>query len=180
MPKTLPMRSKANPLRLALWALCLSLLGGGPLPCWSAVIAPTAPPKVLATCGRGMLLEVAGQRVLLLAGAPYEMGYQQGRLLPADVQKLVASVLALSWGADIVAGRGFFNGSLTQAFERTAKYIDARYLEEMRGLAEGAGVPLLHVQTANIFPELFHCSGFALFGKATVGGNCCTVASSIT
>jgi hypothetical protein len=40
----------------------------------------------------------------------------------------------------------------------------------MDALASAAGLPREEVRIANFFPELFHCSGFALFGKATVGG----------
>jgi hypothetical protein len=40
----------------------------------------------------------------------------------------------------------------------------------MRGLSEGAGIPLHEVRLANVFPAVFHCSGFALFGKATRDG----------
>jgi hypothetical protein len=40
----------------------------------------------------------------------------------------------------------------------------------MDALADAAGLPHEEVRLANFFPELFHCSGFALFGKATEGG----------
>ena len=48
--------------------------------------------------------------------------------------------------------------------------MDDRYLREMDALAGGAGLAREEVRLANYFPELFHCSGFAVFGKATVDG----------
>jgi hypothetical protein len=37
-------------------------------------------------------------------------------------------------------------------------------------MAQAIGVSAEEAQLANIFPELFHCSGFALWGSATAGG----------
>jgi hypothetical protein len=48
--------------------------------------------------------------------------------------------------------------------------MDPRYLAEMDALAGAAGLEREEVRLANFFPELFHCSGFAVFGKATVDG----------
>jgi hypothetical protein len=51
-----------------------------------------------------------------------------------------------------------------------APFINERYLREMDGIALAAGLDKEEVRLANFFPELFHCSGFALFGDATAGG----------
>ena len=48
--------------------------------------------------------------------------------------------------------------------------MDERYLREMDALALAANIPKEEVRMANLFPELFHCSGFAMYGDATVGG----------
>ena len=40
----------------------------------------------------------------------------------------------------------------------------------MDALAYAAGVAREEVRLANFFPELFHCSGFALSGAATKNG----------
>jgi isopenicillin-N N-acyltransferase-like protein len=42
--------------------------------------------------------------------------------------------------------------------------------EELDGIADGAGLPREEVRLANVFPEFFHCSGFALCGTATASG----------
>src|SRR6185503_809350 len=44
------------------------------------------------------------------------------------------------------------------------------YVREMDAMAVAAGVTKEEMRLANIFPELFHCSGFAIFGDATAGG----------
>ena len=50
------------------------------------------------------------------------------------------------------------------------KYVPARYFEEMKGVADGAGMSVQDIIVANFIPELFHCSGFALCGTATKDG----------
>jgi len=136
----------------------------------AAEVIQQKPAKVMAQYGRGKLLEINNQKVLLVAGTNYEMGYQQGKLLPNEVKALVERVLFIVRGAEATKAKAFLQpGSIENAFERTKPFIEERYFEEMQGLADGAGIPLKDVQLANVFPELFHCSGFALFGNATEG-----------
>jgi dienelactone hydrolase len=148
------------------YTLVLVLLCGWVSLLPAAEIMPTSDPVLQGQCGRGALWDIAGRRVLLVAGSPYEMGYQQGYLLKTEVRALVNTVLTVAQAA----GSEKFSGGIENAWLRTGKFIPRRFLEEMQGLADGAGVPLEQVQLANIFPELFHCSGFALFGKATRNG----------
>ena len=127
---------------------------------------PTSAPVLQDQCGRGTLWDIAGRRVLLVAGSPYEMGYQQGYLLKTEIRELVNTVLTVAQAA----GSEKFSGGIENAWLRTGKFIPPRHREEMQGMADGAGIPLEQVQLTNVFPELFHCSGFALFGKATRNG----------
>lgn len=137
----------------------------------AAEVIQQTQPKVLAQYGQGKLLEINKQKVLLVAGSSYEMGYQQGKLLQNEVKTLVERVLFIVRGAEATKAKAYLlPGSIENAFERTKPFIDERYFEEMQGIADGAGVDLRDVHLANIFPELFHCSGFAMFGKATEGG----------
>ncbi len=142
--------------------------------------------KVLAEQGKGRLLDVNGTRVLIVQGEPYEMGYQHGRLLKDEVTEICKRVLMIARAAQVSGfvkmmgalgderfaekTKDYFNGNVEEAFKRTEPYIDKRFREEMRGLADGAGLPVKDVELCNIFPELFHCSGFALMGNATRGG----------
>ncbi|GMV97191.1 MAG: peptidase C45 [Phycisphaerae bacterium] len=136
--------------------------------------APTARAEdavtVIAREGRGALLEVNGARVCLLAGEPEEMGYQHGVLLKDQIREMVQKTLLIARTSDIIRKENPFAGSIEEAFKRTEKFTPPRYLKELEGLAKGAGLPVRSVQASNIFPELFHCSGFALSGEATKDG----------
>ncbi len=125
--------------------------------------------KVIAREGRGLLLDIDGVRVCLLAGSPEEIGYQHGVLLKDVVQTMCRKTMMIARTHDAVKEKDPFKGSIESAFKRTKPFTPKRYLAEMEGLAKGSGVPLGTVLVANVFPELFHCSGFALFGKATSG-----------
>jgi hypothetical protein len=146
--------------------------------CWLgalalALLAPAgALADVVAREGKGWLEKRAdGNLVLHLRGTPYEMGFQHGRLLQAQVKGTIQRVMHPE-------------GKLAEAPEYTAylmmrglmhdmlrKHLPARFVEEMRGLAEGAGVEYAEVEAGNLFPEAFHCSGIALRGAATKDGS---------
>ena len=64
----------------------------------------------------------------------------------------------------------WFFGEIEDAQARLEPFIDKRHLAEMDALAAAAGVHPQEARLANFFPELFHCSGFAIFGKATKDG----------
>lgn len=91
-------------------------------------------------------------------------------MLAEDIAALVKTVLTVSRAADDVKQSDFFAGSLEKAYERCEKFIPERYLREMDALADAAGLQRKDVRLINIFPEMFHCSGFALMGRATDGG----------
>jgi len=126
--------------------------------------------QIVDRVGRSVLLQAGQQRILLLQGSPYQIGYAHGRLLPEEVKKTVDTVLLFSQAADSQRRGDFFAGSLEEAYRRVEPYIPPRYREELAGLADGAGIDRQRVVLANVFPEMFHCSGFALAGKATKDG----------
>lgn len=126
--------------------------------------------RLVATEGRGRLEDHDGTKVLFLKGSPEEMGRQHGALLRTQVRHLVDRILyGVGVGSSFDKGRWFF-GEIEQAQARLAPFIDARYLQEMDALALAAGLEKEEVRLANFFPELFHCSGFALYGQATLDG----------
>ncbi len=130
--------------------------------------------KVIARCGKGFLEEVGGHKVLHVAGTPYEMGYQHGVLLKDNVHSMVRYLLdvkskdmTMEWnGVKFLTPQRVIAG--IQATQK--KFVPEWYSEELRGLADGSGVPLADVAACNFIPELFHCSGFALSGSATANG----------
>ena len=127
--------------------------------------------RLVASEGKGRLELVDGTRVLCLKGNPEEMGHQHGTLLKKEIHGLVDRILyGVGVGSSFEKGRWFF-GEIEKAQARLAPFMDERYLREMYALADSAGLQHEEVRLANFFPELFHCSGFALYGKATEGGH---------
>jgi outer membrane lipoprotein-sorting protein len=126
--------------------------------------------RIIAREGNGRLEVVDGTRVLVLKGTPEEMGNQQGVLLKKSVRELVDHILyGVGVGSSFEKGEWVF-GQIEVAQARLSPFMDERYLREMDSLASAAGLVPEEVRLANFFPELFHCSGFALYGKATAGG----------
>ncbi len=125
--------------------------------------------RALATHGQGRLEMRDGTRVLFLRGTPEEMGEQQGTLLRAEVRDLVERVLyGVGVGSSLAKGRWFF-GEIERCQARLEPFVDRRVLREMDALGRAAGLDPQEIRLANFFPELFHCSGFALMGGATEG-----------
>jgi hypothetical protein len=122
-----------------------------------------------ATHGAGRLEIHDATKVLWVKGTPEEMGAQHGALLRDEVRDLVKRVLyGVGVGSSFDKGRWFF-GEIESCVARLSPFIDARTLREMDSLAAAAGLHPAEVRLANFFPEMFHCSGFALLGDATVG-----------
>ena len=142
----------------------------------SVATVPTtrAETKTLARCGAGFLEEVDGYRVLHVKGEPYEMGYQQGALLRDDIRENVRFLFDVKakelkvelGGLKLLDPKRVIKG--IAAGQR--KFVPERFFDEMRGIADGAGLDVQDVIIANFIPELFHCSGFALSGSATKDG----------
>jgi outer membrane lipoprotein-sorting protein len=126
--------------------------------------------KVLATEGQGRLEDQDGTKVLFLKGSPEEMGRQHGVLMRKQVKDLVSRVLyGVGVGSSFEKARWFF-GEIEEAQRRLLPFMDERYLKEMDALALAAGTDREEIRLANFFPELFHCSGFSVYGSATVEG----------
>ena len=102
------------------------------------------------------------------------MGYQQGALLRDDIRENVRYLFDVKGkelkvelgGIKLLDPKRVIAGIVAQQ----KKYVPGRFFEEMKGIADGSGVDEKDVIVANFIPELFHCSGFALSGKATKDG----------
>lgn len=120
--------------------------------------------------GKGTLVIRNGQRRLLLRGSSFEIGYQHGKLLSQNIRRLSSRIVhGVGLYYSIEKGEWFFDQA-RKLVDRQRRFIDPAYLDEMRGIADGAGLPMDLIAAANIFPEFFHCSGVAIRGKTTVGG----------
>lgn len=126
--------------------------------------------KLLAKSGAGRLELHDGTKVLLLQGTPEEMGKQHGELLKNEVRDVTNRILyGVGVGSSFAKGSWFF-GEIERAHARLAPYISERTYRELDALAAASGMDRNEVRLSNFFPELFHCSGFALAGEATVDG----------
>ncbi len=126
--------------------------------------------RLLASEGAGRLEEIDGTKVLLLKGTPGEMGRQHGVLMKKQVRNLVDRILyGVGIGSSFGKGKWFI-GEIESAQKRLNPFMDERYYREMDAMAVAANLDKEEVRLANFFPELFHCSGFALYGDATEGG----------
>jgi isopenicillin-N N-acyltransferase-like protein len=129
--------------------------------------------ELVAVEGKGYLERVEGYPVLHLKGSPEEMGYQHGVLMREHIRQNVAFLLDGKEDEEFQVGplkltRSMIVGMLNVTF---ADKVPERFMKEMRGLARGAGVSMPRIAAANLFPELFHCSGFALLKEATAEGH---------
>lgn len=142
---------------------------------WILALLAAAPVKaeVIARYGQGFLERIDGYLVLHLKGSHYEMGLQHGKLLGEHVRENMNYLLEVK-GNQSLAVLGPLElkpkDMLPGIVKLQERHVPRKYWDEMKGLAEGAGLPLADIQSANFIPELFHCSGFALMNSATADG----------
>ncbi|MFA6244520.1 MAG: C45 family autoproteolytic acyltransferase/hydrolase, partial [Candidatus Hydrogenedentales bacterium] len=106
----------------------------------------------------------------VVKGTPYEMGKAFGQLFPQESQGLVQRIIGASQAA---GGDEYSNEALDAAWAATSPYVSDHIKEEMRGLADGAGIPLETLIRAHMIPLIstYSCSSLALWDKATASGN---------
>lgn len=107
--------------------------------------------------------------VVVVSGTPYEMGYQLGQATKDEVNKCMLGFLDLGQQSD----EKYSDANLDDAWERMLPFIDNRFIEEMKGLADGAEVSLDKLRRAHMIPVVssFACSGVAVWGDATTNGD---------
>ncbi|HOD81971.1 MAG TPA: C45 family autoproteolytic acyltransferase/hydrolase [Phycisphaerae bacterium] len=144
-------------------------------PAARAADLPVPVRKLIAVEGKGYLETVDGYRVLHLKGTPAEMGRQHGKLLKQLIRDNVNFLLRGREGSDprkveLDAGTLARMAAATLLNSAFQKQVPQRFMDEMKALAEGADMPFPQVLAANLIPEAFHCSGFALLKEATACG----------
>jgi hypothetical protein len=106
--------------------------------------------------------------VLYLRGTPYEMGYAHGKLCAKEVRYLAETVAPrMMKQADLSPEKV---DSIWSLYER---HLRPAYLEELRGLSDGSGVPLADLRRLHALPDIseWHCTFFAARGPATRNGD---------
>ena len=122
----------------------------------------------------GFLEEVDGYRVLHIKGTPTRWATSTGPCSRDDIREQVRYLFDVKakemtvelGGVKLLDPKRVIPGSRRPQ----RKYVPERFFEEMRGIADGAGMDVQDIIAANFIPELFHCSGFALSGSATKDG----------
>lgn len=130
----------------------------------------TNPPQAGRKVSHGELRWIGGQRVALLEGSPEEVGQAHGELLKAEAGRCIDSVLYTFGTAQTIRTGRWFRNDLEAAYKRLSPHIPERHKRETRAMAAALNLDPKLVEALNVFPELFHCSGFAVFGKATADG----------
>lgn len=137
------------------------------------VVPASGQTKTVARCGQGFLESIDGYRVLHLKGTPYEMGYEHGALLKEHIRDNMHYLLDVKARERKLKFMGLEvppRNVILAIVQRERPYVPRAYLDEMDGVADGAGVSRDDIRVCNFIPELFHCSGFAIMNKATRDG----------
>jgi hypothetical protein len=132
-------------------------------------LALTAPAQalrleLLARDGGGALYRAGPQRVLVLKGDAREIGRQHGTLLKDEVRLVLREVLAATFRM------GIDRPGLQAIADAHRPFVPESIDDELRGVADGAGVDYEELRLLHAMPEKFHCSGAAAAGSATADG----------
>lgn len=130
----------------------------------------TVPTQEARKVEHGELRWIEGQRVAILRGTPEQIGKAHGELLRTESYRCIDSVLHAFGTAQTIRTGRWFRSELDQAYARLAPHIPADHQREAAAMADALELDRKLVAAVNVFPELFHCSGFAVFGKATKDG----------
>ena len=108
--------------------------------------------------------------VIVVSGSPFEMGKSLGELTADASKALLQQFVAVCQTGE---PEKYSDAQLDAAWEAVAPHTDPRFKEEMKGLAEGAGIPLELIQRAHMLPVVseYSCSSIAAWGPATKDGH---------
>ncbi len=119
----------------------------------------------------------ANVTILHLRGTPYEMGFQHGKLMEKEIKELYNIFCILKIFAE--------EDMMDEVFDLVAPYIAIEEIEEMRGLAHGADIPLRVIHWFHVIPAVAEygpkmrfrnnfkatsCSNIVAFDSATLDG----------
>jgi len=107
--------------------------------------------------------------VVIVSGSPYQMGYSYGQLMRSDIEPCLKKYMARTGFGDAFRYSDFV---LDAAWAAVEPHIGARFIKEMRGVADGAGVSYDLVRRAHCMSivEKLACSAIAVWGSATADG----------
>ncbi len=110
----------------------------------------------------GWLEERGGVPVLHVAGSHYDMGYQHGFFLRNETRENIRAML-----------HGRSVSRLYARWNTTKAYVPDGYVDELQGLADGAGISFAEVAAAymSVVTWGMGCFGIAAWGNATRPGD---------
>ncbi len=127
-----------------------------------------ARPRFVAQTAHGRL-EMIGHgdeqiRLVTVWGTPYQRGRAQGELLRDEVASHTGRLIELMT-KDMKQPVEI----LDQIGAATRPHTPKRFLDELKGIADGSGTPLQQVARANLIGEAseWHCSLYGAWGQAT-------------
>lgn len=135
------------------------------LPCTAMIQNHHQGFSISSVSGDGWLEVRDGIKILHICGSPYAMGYQHGSLLKEAVNQNIRGFLHSS---------GVSLEDLLRIWDVMKPYVPSEYLEEMEGLADGAGISFEELAAANmvvIVGDMGGCFGIAAWGNATRDGS---------
>jgi isopenicillin-N N-acyltransferase like protein len=108
--------------------------------------------------------------VVVVSGTPYEMGLALGTLMKPEIQIFGPRFLAAAQEAKKDACS---SAKLDEAWHTMEPFMSERFKEELRGLAEGSGIPLADMQRVHMVSVVseYSCSGVAIWGSASRNGH---------
>ena len=106
--------------------------------------------------------------VLYLKVTPYEMGFAHGKLCAAEIRYMTHRVSPI-----MLLGLGKSTAEVDAIWSGYTRHLRPEYLQEIRGLADGSGLPIEEIQRGLAVPDIseWHCTFFAAVGKATKGND---------
>lgn len=133
--------------------------------------------RLLSTAHREV---VDGLLVVHLTGKPYEMGFQHGalcrdeiRAFRAEAYAYMSTLIASAFKLPRALARLVTRPLLMRQVRAYMPFTPQEYQQEMRGVADGAGVHILEALLVNAVWEMYlvgGCSEFAVRGSKTVDG----------
>ena len=123
-----------------------------------------------AANGHGLLCRVDGRPVLMVGGTPEQMGAAHGELLSREVTAVAHTILYTVGAAYTLREGTWYFSRMDEILRRTAPHTPPRFIDECDAMSRAAGISVRDGRYANFFPEMFHCSGVAVRGKASKGG----------
>jgi|GEM_PF-550080 len=108
--------------------------------------------------------------VCVVSGTPYEMGYAFGSLMQTEATALLTGFLDVVQMMDPVR---YSDANLDAAWNDVLPHVNARFIEELQGVAAGAGLSYEAVRRAHCITLVseYACSGVAAWDSATADGH---------